>query len=208
MLGSQTPTSSTPVPPLPAKESGGRPMSELWPDWVAELAFLLHNEGWAANETIEQLTTRVADALATRASGTPSARFCIAFDPAETSPEEFPPVFAGFRQPQNPTPRSLSLRSPAPAGLQGNRFMEPIVASINDTAKALSLGRTSIYSLIREGRLETVKMGRRMPGRPRRQLVLFDQQGVGPAQLRQVVQQAGAHDPATNNDHPRVRLHP
>lgn len=39
--------------------------------------------------------------------------------------------------------------------------MEPIAASINDTAKALSLGRTSIYALIREGRLETVKMGRR-----------------------------------------------
>lgn len=39
--------------------------------------------------------------------------------------------------------------------------MEPIVASINDTAKALSLGRTSVYQLIRDGRLETVKMGRR-----------------------------------------------
>lgn len=39
--------------------------------------------------------------------------------------------------------------------------MEIIAASINDTAKALSLGRTSIYVLIREGRLETVKMGRR-----------------------------------------------
>lgn len=39
--------------------------------------------------------------------------------------------------------------------------MEPITASINDTAKALSLGRTSIYALIREGRLETVKLGRR-----------------------------------------------
>jgi excisionase family DNA binding protein len=39
--------------------------------------------------------------------------------------------------------------------------MDPIAASINDTAKALSLGRTSIYALIREGRLETVKMGRR-----------------------------------------------
>lgn len=39
--------------------------------------------------------------------------------------------------------------------------MEPIFASINDTAKALSLGRTSIYQLIRDGRLETVKMGRR-----------------------------------------------
>ncbi len=39
--------------------------------------------------------------------------------------------------------------------------MQPIIVSINDTAKALGLGRTSIYALIREGRLETVKLGRR-----------------------------------------------
>jgi excisionase family DNA binding protein len=39
--------------------------------------------------------------------------------------------------------------------------MEPIAASINETAKALSLGRTSVYALIRDGRLETVKLGRR-----------------------------------------------
>ena len=39
--------------------------------------------------------------------------------------------------------------------------MEAITASINDTAKALSLGRTSVYALIREGRLETIKLGRR-----------------------------------------------
>jgi excisionase family DNA binding protein len=39
--------------------------------------------------------------------------------------------------------------------------MEAIAASINETAKALSLGRTYIYALIREGRLETVKLGRR-----------------------------------------------
>ena len=39
--------------------------------------------------------------------------------------------------------------------------MEPIAYSINDTAKALSLGRTSIYALIKEGRLETLKLGRR-----------------------------------------------
>ncbi|WP_051520210.1 helix-turn-helix domain-containing protein [Sphingobium sp. Ant17] len=39
--------------------------------------------------------------------------------------------------------------------------MEPIATSINDAAKALSLGRTSIYALIKEGRLDTVKLGRR-----------------------------------------------
>ncbi len=39
--------------------------------------------------------------------------------------------------------------------------MEPIATSINETAKALSLGRTSIYALIRDGRLETIKLGRR-----------------------------------------------
>jgi len=39
--------------------------------------------------------------------------------------------------------------------------MEPLATSINDAAKALSLGRTSIYALIKEGRLETVKLGRR-----------------------------------------------
>jgi excisionase family DNA binding protein len=39
--------------------------------------------------------------------------------------------------------------------------MDRLVYSINDTAKALSLGRTSIYAMIAEGRLEVVKIGRR-----------------------------------------------
>ncbi len=39
--------------------------------------------------------------------------------------------------------------------------MEPLAISINDTAKALGLGRTSIYSMIAEGRLEAFKLGRR-----------------------------------------------
>jgi excisionase family DNA binding protein len=39
--------------------------------------------------------------------------------------------------------------------------VEAIATSIKDTAKALGLGRTSIYALIRDGRLETIKFGRR-----------------------------------------------
>lgn len=39
--------------------------------------------------------------------------------------------------------------------------MEILTASINDTAKALGLGRTSIYSLIKGGKLDVVRIGRR-----------------------------------------------
>ena len=39
--------------------------------------------------------------------------------------------------------------------------MEPIATSVNGAAKALSLGRTTIYELINSGKLETVKLGRR-----------------------------------------------
>lgn len=39
--------------------------------------------------------------------------------------------------------------------------MEPLAVSVNDAADALSLGRTSIYAMIGDGRLETFKLGRR-----------------------------------------------
>lgn len=39
--------------------------------------------------------------------------------------------------------------------------MTQLAYSINDTAKTLSLGRTSIYALIADGRLEAFKLGRR-----------------------------------------------
>lgn len=39
--------------------------------------------------------------------------------------------------------------------------MEQLAYSINDTAKTLSLGRTSVYVLINEGKLDTFKLGRR-----------------------------------------------
>ncbi len=39
--------------------------------------------------------------------------------------------------------------------------MEQLFISINETGRVLNLGRTSIYGLISEGKLETRKMGRR-----------------------------------------------
>jgi excisionase family DNA binding protein len=39
--------------------------------------------------------------------------------------------------------------------------MEALAISINDAAKALGLGRTSIYVMIADGRLEAFKLGRR-----------------------------------------------
>ncbi len=39
--------------------------------------------------------------------------------------------------------------------------MEPLLVSIAEATKALSIGRTSVYELIRTGQLETRKMGRR-----------------------------------------------
>jgi len=39
--------------------------------------------------------------------------------------------------------------------------MEPLFVSIIATAEALSIGRTSVYELINQGKLETRKLGRR-----------------------------------------------
>ena len=39
--------------------------------------------------------------------------------------------------------------------------MEALAVSIDDTAKALGLGRTSVYAMISDGRLEAFKLGRR-----------------------------------------------
>lgn len=39
--------------------------------------------------------------------------------------------------------------------------MDPLLVSVAGAAEALNLGRTSVYALINDGRLETVKLGRR-----------------------------------------------
>ncbi len=51
------------------KESGGRHMSALWPEWVAELVAYVHEKGFPAGEGhqgTETLIARVADGLAAR----------------------------------------------------------------------------------------------------------------------------------------------
>ncbi|EYD76374.1 hypothetical protein Rumeso_02038 [Rubellimicrobium mesophilum DSM 19309] len=39
--------------------------------------------------------------------------------------------------------------------------MEPLAVSINDTVRMLGVGRTSVYEMIKDGRLEAFKLGRR-----------------------------------------------
>lgn len=39
--------------------------------------------------------------------------------------------------------------------------MEPLAVSINEATKVLGLGRTSIYAMVGDGRLESFKLGRR-----------------------------------------------
>lgn len=39
--------------------------------------------------------------------------------------------------------------------------MEPVTVTINGAEKALNIGKTKLYELISEGRLKTVKIGRR-----------------------------------------------
>lgn len=50
-------------------ERGGRPMSPLWPEWVAELVAVIDEQGipaGAGSKGTEELIQRVADALAVR----------------------------------------------------------------------------------------------------------------------------------------------
>ena len=48
----------------------------------------------------------------------------------------------------------------SPAALE-HLNMEKLAYSINETARMLSLGRTSIYAMIADGRLVAFKLGRR-----------------------------------------------
>ena len=54
---------------------------------------------------------------------------------------------------------------------------------------------------------EAGALARRVPGGAGGQFPLFDQQGVRPPLLRQMIQQAAAHHPAADNHHPRMFSH-
>lgn len=61
--------------PEPSRERGGRPPSPLWPDWVAELVALIHEEGvpeGSGSTGADALIDRVADRLAVRGKETPA----------------------------------------------------------------------------------------------------------------------------------------
>ena len=72
----------------------------------------------------------------------------------------FAPVSGAIRLTDTKLRPTFSVFAGIPLAI-GEILMEPVALSINDTARTLSLGRTSIYALIREGKLETVKLGRR-----------------------------------------------
>jgi excisionase family DNA binding protein len=39
--------------------------------------------------------------------------------------------------------------------------IEPVAISVNNAARTLGIGRTSIYALLKDGRLDAIKIGRR-----------------------------------------------
>ena len=39
--------------------------------------------------------------------------------------------------------------------------IEPIAMSVNSAAQTLGIGRTSIYALLKQGKLDAIKIGRR-----------------------------------------------
>lgn len=51
--------------------------------------------------------------------------------------------------------------SPAAIRQSQETRMEQLTVSVSAAAKALGLGRTSIYALIKQNRIETIKIGRR-----------------------------------------------
>ena len=58
---------------------------------------------------------------------------------------------------------NLRVNSLLPAAIRGNEeaTMEPITVTVDGAKRALGIGHTKLYELIGEGRLATIKIGRR-----------------------------------------------
>lgn len=62
-------------PPQAQRHTGGRPMSELWPDWVAELVSYIHDHGippGSGSTGADDLISRVDDRLSEKGLDAPS----------------------------------------------------------------------------------------------------------------------------------------
>ena len=73
-------------------------------------------------------------------------------------------ISAAFGLPCDPPAIMCNLkRLTPPTGTCQETLMniEPIAISVNTAARTLGIGRTSIYALLKDGRLDAIKIGRR-----------------------------------------------
>ena len=71
----------------------------------------------------------------------------------------------------------------------------------------IELGAVDMHLRHVERAVEMRALAGRMPGRARGQFALLDEDDVAPAFERQMVEEAGPHDPAADDHHPRMGLH-
>jgi hypothetical protein len=100
---------------------------------------------------------------------------------------------------------SQAQRSLVPAKVMAPVKLRPSVCSVS---VLVELDRVGLQCCdVRIG-VDGVKTRGSVPGRSGRQLAPLDQRHVLPAELREVVEHAGAHDPAADHHDTVVRLHP
>ena len=71
MLGTHLPLGEATPPATAATLARGRPMSPLWPEWVAELALFVHEVGIDTGLTVEELIVRLDERLIMRGLDAP-----------------------------------------------------------------------------------------------------------------------------------------
>ena len=81
------------------------------------------------------------------------------------------------RMAEKPVPLSghLARSLQAPRGGNGLQFVDRLACTIDEACSAIGLGRTKLYELIGEGRVETTSVGRRRLVLVRSLVALIDQ---------------------------------